>query len=92
MKGKEVVNHGPVFTVASGLSVEADVYQESKSGSFWLVREAFVKKIIVKAEAKHLGYWWISGLVSELHGKMSRSIVKYKKGSERILSVVTMRS
>lgn len=39
MKEKQVVNHGPVYTVATGLSVEADVYQESESGSSLLVRE-----------------------------------------------------
>lgn len=92
MKGKQVVNHGLVYTVVTGLSEEADVYQESESGSSLLVREAFLKKIILKAEATHLGYWWISGLVWELHRKMSRSIVKCKEGSERIPSIVPVRS
>ena len=92
MKGKQVVNHGPVYTAATGLSVEADVYRESESGSSLLVREAFVKKNNLKAEAEHLEYWWISGLVWELHGKMSRSVVKCRERSERILNVLPMRS
>lgn len=56
MKGKQVVNHGPVYTAATGLSAEADVYRESESGSSLLVREAFVKKNNLKAEAEHLEY------------------------------------
>lgn len=56
MKGMQVVNHGLVYTAATGLSAEADVYQESESGSSVLVREAFVKKNNLKAEAKHLEY------------------------------------